>query len=204
MKLWRYVIATNNGTAPSYLPPALTLALCKPRIRAAAQPGDVVLAFAGAGISRDPEAVVWAGVVTESLSFAQYWYDPRFASKKVPPLGDNIYEPHPAEPSGHHQHSHAHHGPGSARTDLGGQRVLIFGGPATWVFHDPFPSLPHEFGLSMGAARRNHQVGTIQPNEWAHLRAWLSGQPAHDVQPAFHVPFPTPIRRAAGRAATNC
>jgi hypothetical protein len=32
MKVWRYVLATDNGTAPNYDPPYLTLALCKPEI----------------------------------------------------------------------------------------------------------------------------------------------------------------------------
>ena len=47
MKLWRYVIRNNDGSAPNYDPPFTALAICKPRIRKGARPGDLVLAFCG-------------------------------------------------------------------------------------------------------------------------------------------------------------
>jgi hypothetical protein len=182
MKLWRYVLATDNGTAPNYLPPYLTLALCKPKIRKHARRGDVVMAFAGSNLRGDPDAVVWAGVVTESLTFAQYWNDPRFGTKKaVPPIvGDNIYEPHPAQPTGYRQHAHTHHDAGSVRTDLDGQRVLVFGSPDTWIFRDDPRLLPTHFGLSMGPARRGHQVADLEPGQWSRLREWLSEGPGYE------------------------
>lgn len=181
MKLWRYVLATDSGTAPNYLPPSLTLALCKPRIRKRAQPGDVVMAFAGRKLGSHPDSVVWAGVVTEALTFAQYWNDPRFSTKKARPpvVGDNIYEPHPAEPTGYRQHDHPRHGRESVRIDLSGCRVLIFGGGDTWVFRDAPRLLPDHFGLSMGLARRGHKVEEIEPSLWSRLRDWLSKGKCH-------------------------
>ncbi len=177
MRVFRYVLATDNGTAPNYAPPCLTLAICKPQIRKAAMPGDLVIAFAGARLDRDPDAIIWAGVVTESLTFAEYWYDARFQLKKgkPPQVLDNIYEPDPTSPDGYRQHPHAFHGSSSKFTDVGGRNVLIFSGPNTWVFRFSPRALPSSFGLGMGSARRGHQTSYIDDNQWQVLREWMSG-----------------------------
>jgi hypothetical protein len=49
MRVHRYVIATDAGSAPNYDPPAVTLAVCKPGIRKKAKVGDLVRAFARCG-----------------------------------------------------------------------------------------------------------------------------------------------------------
>ena len=41
------------------------------------------MAFAGKQVNpTEPHSVVWAGVITEKMSFAEYWDDRRFAGKK--------------------------------------------------------------------------------------------------------------------------
>ncbi|WP_301408840.1 hypothetical protein [Pseudomonas aeruginosa] len=96
MRIHTYVIATDAGSAPNYDPPAVTLAVCKPRIRKKAKAGDLVLAFAGSKVNPiSGHSVVWAGIVSEVLTFTEYWNDRRFVSKKpertvVP---DNFYKP---------------------------------------------------------------------------------------------------------------
>ena len=187
-KVFRYVLATDNGTAPCYAPPCLTLTLCKPQIRKAAAPGNLVIAFAGGGLDRNPEAVVWAGVVTESLSLAEYWHDARFQAKKgaPPQVLDNIYEPDPRAPDGHRQHWQAYHDASFHIRDVGGRNALIFGSQDTWVFRNATRVLPASFGLSMGSARRGHQTTYIDDRHWQELQAWLSdGQvAAADVEPS--------------------
>lgn len=42
-----------------------------------------MLAFAGKQVNPfEPHSVVWAGIVSEKMSFADYWNDRRFAGKK--------------------------------------------------------------------------------------------------------------------------
>ncbi|WP_422613519.1 hypothetical protein [Pseudomonas knackmussii] len=66
MRVHTYVIATDAGSAPNYDPPAVTLAVCKPRIRKKAKVGDLVLAFAGSTVNPlSGHSVVWAGIVSE-------------------------------------------------------------------------------------------------------------------------------------------
>jgi hypothetical protein len=63
MYVWTYVITYDEGGAPNFEPPATTLTVCKPRIRRAAERGDVVLAFNGARLNpAEPHSVRWAGV----------------------------------------------------------------------------------------------------------------------------------------------
>jgi len=205
-KVFRYVLATDNGTAPSYAPPCLTLTLCKPQIRKAAAAGDLVIAFAGSSLDRNPEAVIWAGVVTERLSLAEYWQDARFQAKKgaPPQVLDNIYEPDPRSPDGYRQHWHAYHDATSHMRDVGGRNALIFGSQDTWVFRNTPRVLPASFGLSMGSARRGHQTTFIDDRHWQELRAWLSnGQvAAADVEPSANQVIGR--RPSAGRRAMGC
>jgi hypothetical protein len=196
MKVWRYVLTDDTGTAPNYDPPCLTLALCKPKIRQGAQPGNLVIAFAGRALGAHPDAIIWAGVVTESIGFADYWRDARFQSKKgnPPKVLDNIYEPHPGEPDGFKQHPHAYHDKYSKEKDVGGRNALIFGGPDVWVFRNAPRILPARFGLSMGSARRGHQTSYIGDREWNELRAWLSS-PSVSAQPFIAPEMPRTASR---------
>jgi Nucleotide modification associated domain 2 len=97
MHVWTYVITFDSGGAPNFEPPATTLTVCKPRIRQAAQPGDLVLAFNGARLNpAEPHSVRWAGIVSEVIPMENYWDDPRFQGKKqgaAQSLPDNIYRP---------------------------------------------------------------------------------------------------------------
>lgn len=98
---YSYVVAFDSGFAPNPFNGFCTLATCKPDIRKHAQVGDWVI---GTGSDRKDIQrggfLVYAMRVTEELSIAGYWSDPRFSRKK-PNLfgsyrmacGDNIYCP---------------------------------------------------------------------------------------------------------------
>lgn len=75
MRVWSYVITTDGGGAPNYDGPAVTLTICKPYIRRYARPGDMVLAFNGRTLSRNPHSVRWAGIVSEVVPLDHYWDD---------------------------------------------------------------------------------------------------------------------------------
>jgi hypothetical protein len=117
--------------------------------------------------------VRWAGVVSEKLTFADYWRDPRFAVKKPrnTPRSDNIYRP-----IGDvlRQVRNKVHAEGNAATDLGGEFVLVF--KEVWRFGSAAPVLPEEFGLRMTGGRRGHRVTQIDDTNWKALRQWLRAQ----------------------------
>lgn len=178
-RLWRYVIRHDVGAAPNYAAPFTTLAICKPKIRVGAQLGDVVMAFASSQLpARDGRHwgrhdVVWAGIVSEKLEFAEYWEDPRFGSKK-PGAGedrpDNIYEPFGY---GLQQVPNPSHDAGSQITDLGGRFVLVMS-PA-WRFLPEERVMPDECGYRMDSFnRRGHRVQELSFHAKKNLTGWLS------------------------------
>lgn len=99
--LYSYVVAYDSGFAPNPFNGYCTLATCKPKIRKTASVGDWIV---GTGSNRKGvrrgSFLVYAMRVHETLTFAEYWSDPRFEKKK-PSLygsyrmacGDNIYRP---------------------------------------------------------------------------------------------------------------
>ncbi len=198
MKVYTYVIATDAGSAPNYDPPCLTLAICKPKIRSTAEPGDLVLAFNGAALGRNPHGVRWAGIVAEKLSFTDYWHDQRFAGKKPGACSrpDNLYEPAGLD---FRQVPNSVHGPTSKARDLGGRFVLTF--EPWWYFGNTAPILPSEFRLRMENGRRAHRVHTLSDSDWDRLERWLKNQSTASPKAAPKTYIPPPPR--APRAGTR-
>lgn len=183
MNLWRYVIQHDHGTAPNYTPPYVTLAICKPQIRKSAEPGDLIIAFSGQKLSHrnrmvhDPHNVVWAGIVSEKLSFGEYWSDTRFSDKKAGGSSDwpdNIYEPRGI--AYRQIPNNGSHGPDNERRDLSGRYALILS--TAWHFFPREHSMPAELGWCwVGPYRRNHRRDLISPRERDSLIEWLSNGP---------------------------
>jgi hypothetical protein len=175
MRVHTYVIATDAGSAPNYDPPFVTLAVCKPLIRRKAAIGDLILAFAGKPVNPyEPHAVVWAGIATEKMTFAEYWNDPRFAGKKPDrcPRPDNLYRPTPD--GGLLWVENPVHGPEATTHDTGGLYVLAFN--PSWRFGAHGPVMPESFGLRMIGGRRGQHVADLSDADSRRLRAWLDGQ----------------------------
>jgi putative DNA base modification enzyme with NMAD domain len=196
-KLWRYVIADDDGSAPNYDPPFTTLAICKPRIRKRAERGDAILAFAGRSISRDdPHKVVWAGWVKEMLTFEEYWADSRFQSKKprATKVPDNIYRPGRC---GLVQVRNRIHGRESVRRDCSGEFVLVL--KPVWWLNPDLSSLPEQFS-SLRLSRKNrrgHRVSRIGPSLAAELNDWLKSR-------ATSRPPAAGQRTNGGKSASRC
>ena len=99
--LLSYVVRYDSGFAPNPFHGHCTLATCKPRIRQHARINDwVVGTGSNARGVRRGRNLVYAMRVTDIVSTAEYWHDPRFEEKKpdmfhnwVAASGDNIYEP---------------------------------------------------------------------------------------------------------------
>jgi hypothetical protein len=133
-RVFSYVVAKDSGFAPNPFHGWLTLACCKPQIRAHAQVGDLVV-----GLSAHCERVVYVLEVEERLEFNEYWKDVRFRRKRanmtkeasaVERRGDNIYEP--SGGAGFKQHPSQHYDNDKGRErlsykkrDLEGRAVLV-------------------------------------------------------------------------------
>lgn len=97
MRLYSYIVLRDYGFAPNPFHGYCTLATCKPQVRRTASVGDWILGTGSAQRGLAGHAV-YAMRVDETLTFDEYWNDPRFASKR-PNLrgsrkhqfGDNIY-----------------------------------------------------------------------------------------------------------------
>lgn len=103
MRLHSYVVRYDSGFAPNPFFGICTLATCKPDIRRAANRGDWIIGSGSANrtINRGGR-LVYAMRVMETLTFQQYWSDPRFEQKKpnfhrsrMHACGDNIYSSMP-------------------------------------------------------------------------------------------------------------
>jgi len=97
MKLYSYVVARDFGFAPNPFYGFCSLATCKPRIRKVAQVGDLVVGTGSKRTGREGY-LVFVMRVRETMTFQEYWGDPRFAAKrpnlrgsKKQAFGDNIY-----------------------------------------------------------------------------------------------------------------
>jgi hypothetical protein len=95
--LYSYVVARDFGFAPNPFFGFCTLATCKPEIRRRASVGDWVIGTGSKSHGRD-NRIVFGMRITETMTFNDYWQDPRFSSKKPYMLGskkvafgDNIY-----------------------------------------------------------------------------------------------------------------
>ena len=157
MRLYRYVMPRDFGFAPNPFFSFCTLACCKPKIRRAAQLGDLVVGINGTPPNKKPkqqqDRIVYAMRVTETLSFNDYWDDPRFQNKKpnfhssrMYAFGDNIYR---KDGNGLWFQADSHHTlPNGApndfniRTDTSADRVLISDDFAYWGGSGPLRSNP--------------------------------------------------------------
>jgi hypothetical protein len=167
-KIYRYVVRYDAGTAPRPFDGCLTLAICKPKIRATAAPGDWVIGFR----TRRPGEVLYALRVTERLTFAQYWNDPRFANRRPgrSPFPDNIYRPTAGGTL--KQVSNHVHDEGGRATDVGGKHVLV--SERFWYFGANSVAIPNQL-LHLVYGSRGHVVHkNARPDDEAKLLDWLA------------------------------
>ena len=112
MTLYSYVVARDYGFAPNPFFNACTLATCKPLVRRHANIGGWVV---GTGSKRKGlrDHLVFAMQVAETLTYDQYWADPRFRNKRPilngslkQAFGDNIYHRNPKTKKWIQENSH--------------------------------------------------------------------------------------------------
>ena len=193
MKLYTYVVARDYGFAPNPFFGFCTVATCKPIIRRHASIGDWVLGTGSTTRNREGH-VVFAMRVTETLSFDEYWEDPRFLVKR-PHLagslkqayGDNIY--HLAEhgiqwlqENSHHSHDDGTVNPLNVARDTSAPRVLISSDFVYWGGEGP--SLPPRFRNNAEqdvCAHRGHKCSFSEALV-QQVVDWIREQDAHGYQ----------------------
>jgi hypothetical protein len=167
--LYSYVVARDYGFAPNPFFGVCTLATCKPLIRRAAQVGDWVVGTGSKGYKLDGR-VVFAMKVAETLTFDEYWSDPRFRNKRPnlhgslkQAFGDNIYHRNRktgrwVQMDSHHSHRDGTPNSGNIRHDAQAPRVLI--GIEFSYWGGKGPKIPARFRNFKGAdvcAHRGHK-----------------------------------------------
>lgn len=170
-KIYRYVVRYDAGTAPKPSGGWCSLAICKPRIREKAVPGDWIVGFR----SRCPGQVVYAMKVTERLALGEYWEDGRFDDRKPYRTSrpDNIYRPNAGgKPI---QVPNRVHMPEHASTDVSGRNVLL--SQRFWYFGRnsvPIPThLVHLVHSTVGHSVDKHR----RPDDLLQLEQWLDTWP---------------------------
>lgn len=169
--IYRYVVATDCGTAPNPFGTWCTLAICKPVIRRHAKVGDWIVGFR----SKANDQVIYAMRVERVLTFAEYWQDRRFHYKRPDRTAfpDNIYRP---RLDGELIWvDNLIHGRDATRKDTGGRHVLA--SKRFWYFGRESPSLPTEL-IHLVHSGQSHSVHKARkPDDADRLQAWLNVWP---------------------------
>ena len=144
-------------------------------------------ASSGAPVRRGGH-LVYAMQVTEILTTAQYWRDPRFRRKRadlfhnwVAASGDNIYEPvGPGEwrqLNSYHTEEDGRSNPRHIKRDTGVERILV---SEDYVYYGgEGPKLPERFlpggSMDLHRSRRNYQR-VRDEKVISNFEAWLRSQ----------------------------
>lgn len=175
MRLHTYVVARDYGFAPNPFFGVCTLATCKPKIRSVAAIGDWVMGTGSKQWNRE-HRVVYAMRVTESMTFEQYWSNPRFQQKKPnlrgskkQAFGDNIYsrdtEDHPwRQADSHHSLTDGNPNPKNVNADTGTNRILLSNDFVYWGGEGP--ALPMKF-LNYGPHHESVCAGRGHKNDFS-------------------------------------
>ncbi|MDA7984040.1 MAG: hypothetical protein MPJ52_00545 [Alphaproteobacteria bacterium] len=155
-RIFIYIVARDYGFAPNPFYGFCTLATCKPFIRGCAKTEDWVVGIGSKKCDR-VNHIVFAMRVTDTMTFDEYWNDPRFLSKRPhlvgsmkQAFGDNIYHHSPESPDWIQENSHHSLRDGSVnwenvRNDTQKNRVLVSEDFAYWGGSGPFiPEIFHE------------------------------------------------------------
>ena len=166
-RIWRYVLANDNGMAPCPQGGVLSLACCKPQIRRAAQPGDWVIGFLPKNKGRDQGKVAWAGRVAEVLPLGGYQvrfparFDAIYRKTAESWEGNEVLEP---------LRDDYHEDQRSRSRDLGGKNALVF--DPFWYWGAAAVTAP-EFVADLAHYYVGQSTTNSTPARVAALVSWL-------------------------------
>jgi hypothetical protein len=180
-----YKMTTDNGGAPCSYKEVLTLAICKPMIRAAANEGDVLFGFAANDI--DPSnGLIYVAEVRKKLRNGEYYRDPIYRERP-----DCIYE---ATQGGYGiRKNRKFHGTMTELThDLGEDPIFAranvllskhfryFGADRILVDESQYPALRERLRALCQGHRINHSPAVREDLE--KLKKWVFEQPGPPVR----------------------
>lgn len=173
-RILSYVVASDTGLAPNVTGGICTLAVCKPNIRAHAEPGDWIVGMSKASHGR--QKMIYAMQVYEKISYDQFFHDSRFEQKKptYQAKGDNFFHAH-ADGYRMAFRSAAHADkPEAIARDLKVPEVVV--GHRFWYFGANAPTLPESLSETRialpDATRRGHRV-TKNTDAIATFTDWI-------------------------------
>lgn len=182
--MYSYVVQHDYGFAPNPFWRVCTLANCKPKIRKAANVGDLVIGTGSADIQASGRLVYWMRV-SEIVLYDDYWSDPRFARKKpnmkgslMQRYGDNIYW---TGPDGTYQQLDSFHSEDDGSLSVENRerdtgttwRVLIGSDFAYYGKAPPMIPEPLHFVVKKGPGHKCQ----FADDDRAELEAWLATLP---------------------------
>ena len=163
-RIWRYVLAADNGMAPCPQAGMLSLTCCKPMIRRGANPGDWVVSFLPKGQGRG--LVAWAGRVASTMPLGDY-------QAQHPSRHDALYRRvglhngremlEPLRDDYHPDHR-------SRSTDMSGRNALIF--DPYWYWGREVVSAP-EWLADLAHYHVGQSTKGSSAQRLADLEAWL-------------------------------
>lgn len=167
-RILRYILQRDTGMAPCIDHGLVTLATCKPKIRASAKLSEWVVGFRPSPAPRG--LVVWAGQVAMSIDVNDY--ERLHSCKRRGGRSDAVYR---GLPGGGFERlrPHYHPGPDDFRKDTCAP-VLIFNPEATWYFGCEPQMLPEHL-LHIAAGGRGHRVNGTNEGDAEALQLWLTG-----------------------------
>lgn len=207
MKLYSYIVTRDFGFAPNPFYGYCTLATCKPVIRRCADVGDIIVGI-GSAAKGSPykNRLIYAMIVSEKLTFDEYWNCERhnrkrpfmYGSKKKK-YGDNIY--HTSEETGmviqedsHHSLEHGEINMLNYLKDIPGKYVLV--AEEFWYWGEKAIKLPDQF-LGLAKVGQGH-ITKSDPAFVQSFLSWLRGMENHGYIGNPHN-FSKPFQRYNGK-----
>lgn len=167
-----YVVDRDFGFAPNPFHGSCTLATCKPQIRKKAEIGDWVIGMGGSNLKATGRCI-FGMLVTEKMTFNEYWLSPMFLDKKAVRngsqrmiVGDNIYHYDSAcgewlQADSHHSNADGSVNIHNLQRDTKSDKVLI--SRHFFYFGKEAPTVPnallHDLNYKNG---RGHRVFDLQ------------------------------------------
>ena len=206
-QMFSYVVKHDFGFAPNPFSGYLTLATCKPRIRAAASVGDYLVGT-GSTTNVGTTKLIYAARIAKVISIEDYGRLPEYANKRPSDRGeqwrqhgDNIYF---VAGGKWKQRPNPYHSADRMEHDLGGSCVLIC--KQFWYFGDAAFDIPAELreAVKRGPGHKRIMTAPLVQRfiRWlGSLPQGIHGQPADGNDAAVAKCSPA---RCGGRRVVGC
>ncbi|MGB8701528.1 MAG: hypothetical protein WCD18_19100 [Thermosynechococcaceae cyanobacterium] len=181
-KIYMYAVVRDLGFAPNPFHGYCTLATCKPKIRNRAKINDWIIGMGGSRLHATGQCI-FAMLVTDKLTFNEYWENSTFFDKKPVRngswkmmVGDNIYQFDSVKQDWYQADSHHSHEDGSINLhnlyrDTSSDKVLI--SQNFFYFGSQAPIVPCDLLYEIGYKRNPRDYRVFEYKIAGGLIEWL-------------------------------